>query len=437
MSKRIHIKQGRVIDPASNTDKITDLFIDHGKIVGIGSLGGTSRPYPDFTADLTIDATGLIVSPGFIDLSCRLREPGQTHKGDIKSETTAAAASGFTRICCPPDTTPPVDTAAIATMINEKAAAAGFCKVSLLGAMTKGLEGKQLSEMHALKEAGCIGVSNAWHSFADNQTLRKCLEYASTFDLIYFSNPLDKSLANNGCAHEGAIATRLGLPSIPALAEVVALSRDILLAEQVGIHIHFCQLSSAKAVKLVADAQRSGLPVTADVSAHQLMFTDECLDNYQSLYHLRPPLRSPEDLDGLKTGIKNNTITAICSDHQPHEPAAKMAPFPATEPGISALETLLPLALNLVSVGQLSLMALIEKLSLAPAKILGVDEGKICLNGSADLCIFNPDKQWTLEADSMLSKGKNSPLLNQTLTGQVQYTLVDGELSFSKNEPGS
>lgn len=424
MNQRIHIKQGRVLDPASNTDKITDLFIEQGKIIAIGKAS------PGFQADQTIDATGLVVAPGFIDLSCHLREPGQTQKGDIESETAAAAAAGVTRVCCPPDTSPAIDSAAVATLIQDKVAAAGFCKVSLVGAITQGLEGKQLSEMHALKEAGCIGVSNGWQSFADNQTLRRCLEYARTFDLVYFSKPLDSSLADNGCAHEGAVATRLGLPVVPTVAETIAVSRDLLLAEHIGIRTHFGQLSSARAVKLVADAQRAGLPVTADVSAHQLHFTDACLDGYESLYHLRPPLRSFADLDGLKTGVKNGTIAALCSDHQPHEPAAKTAPFPTTEPGISALETLLPLALKLVTEGKLSLMELIEKLSLAPAKILGVDEGKICLDGAADLCIFNPEAQWTLSADNMVSKGKNSPLLGQTLRGRVQYTLVDGKVCF-------
>ena len=424
MNKQIQINQGRIIDPASSTDKVTDLFIADGKIAGIDQAPS------GFNADEIIDASGLVVSPGFIDLSFHLREPGRTQKGDIESETMAAVASGITRVCCPPDTLPPIDSAGVATLIQEKISAQELCKVSLVGALTRGLEGKQLSEMHGLKEAGCVGVSNAWHDMADNQTLRKCLEYASTFDLIYFSTPLDSSLSAKGCAHEGTIATRLGLPTIPTLAETVALCRDILLAEQIGIHTHFCQLSSGKAVQLVEAAQANNLPVSCDVSAHQLNFTDECLNNFQSLFHLLPPLRSFEDKNELIRGIRDNNGFSICSDHQPHEPAAKMAPFPATEPGISALETLLPLSLNLVTENHLTLMTLVESLSYTPAKTLNLDEGRIAVDGPADLCIFDPEKEWQLTSETMLSKGKNNPLLGQNLKGQVQYTLVDGKVCF-------
>ncbi|MBI5450486.1 MAG: dihydroorotase [Gammaproteobacteria bacterium] len=420
---RIRISHGRIIDPASGVDSIQDLYIAAGCIVALG------RAPAGFSADRTLDAQGLIVCPGLIDLRAQLREPGEEHKATIASETRAAAQSGITTLCCPPATTPVVDTPAVVNLIRNRARQIGLAKVLPLGALTRGLDGQQLTEMRALKEAGCPGVSNDLRPLANLLVLRRAMEYAATHDLTLFLQPEDAALANSGCVHEGPVATRLGLPGIPAMAETTALASMLALAEQTGARCHFQLLTTERAVQMIAEAQAQGLPVTADVSAYHLQLTDLDVLDFDSLCHVRPPLRSQRDRDALRNGLGSHVLAAICSDHQPHEADAKLAPFVETAPGISGLETLLPLALKLVDQNILSLSAAIATITTHPAQILRLQDGGTLSPGQpADVCIFDPLHYWTLDPHHMHSRGHNTPFLDWELKGRVVYTLLDGVL---------
>lgn len=422
MSARISIVGGRLIDPANGIDGQTDLHIADGRVVGIGSA-------PDgFEADRTLAADGLIVCPGLIDLRAKLREPGQEHKGTIASESRAAAAGGITTLCCPPDTSPVVDTPAVARMIQDRAAAAGYARVVPQGALTQGLDGQHLSEMAALLEAGCRGVSNARRPMASLLVMRRALEYAASFDMTVFIHPEVYELANGGCAHEGAVASRLGLPGVPAAAETVAVAGLLELIALVGVRAHFCLISTARGAQLIARARHDGLKVTADVSAHHLHLSELDVLDFDDRCHLQPPLRTLRDRDGLRQWLGQDGIDAICSDHQPHEGDAKLAPFPSTAAGLSGLETLLPLSLRLVDEGALSLSDMIARLTHRPAHILGVEAGRLDKGALADVCIFDPEAMWTVDAGSLLSKGHYTPFMGWEMKGRVAYTLLGGRV---------
>jgi dihydroorotase len=409
---RLWIRNGRVIDPAHKVDGVQDLWIADGRIAAL-------RTAPDkFHADRTIDAGGWVICPGLIDLSARLREPGEEHKATISSETAAAASGGITTLVCPPDTDPVIDTPAVANLIQQRAQAAGKARVLTLGAMTQALEGNQLSEMGALKAAGCIGISNARRPVANTLVMRRAMEYAATHDLTVFLQAEDTSLSNHGCVHEGQVGSRLGLPGIPEAAETVAVARDLALVQQTGVRAHFCRLSTAQAVRMVARAQYDGLPVSADVSAHHLHLTEIDIGDFDSQCHVLPPLRTQRDRDGLRAGLAKGTLQAICSDHQPHEADAKLAPFAATAPGISALESLLPLSLRLVEDGVMSLADVIARLSYQPARLLGINSGTLSVDTAADVCLFNPDEAWELIPEQMQSRGRKIVFEREHLKGR-------------------
>lgn len=418
------IRNGRIIDPANEIDIHADLYIDDGHIQAIGEVPA------GFEAKEIIDASGLIVCPGLVDLKARLREPGQEHKGTIASETKAAASGGITTLCCPPDTSPVIDTPAVADQIQQLAAEAGMARVLPTGALTRGLGGEQLSEMQSLKEAGCVVMSNGPRAIISTLIQRRSLEYASTMGLTVMITAEDPWLAGDGCVHEGAVSTRLGLPGIPECAEVIAVDRDLLLVEKTGARAHFSQLSTARAIELVARARERGLPVTADAAIHHLYLTDIDVADFNSLCHLRPPLRSQRDRDAIRSALANGTISAICSDHQPHDVDAKLAPFAATEPGASGVETLLPLTLRLVDEQLLSLAAALACLTYKPASILGIEAGTLAPGTKADVCIFDPEQYWTVSETTLQSRGKNSPFLGWELKGKVRYTLLDGRLVY-------
>ncbi len=424
---RLHIKNGRVVDPGNNIDRVADVFIAAGRIVALDQA-------PDgFAAERVIDAGGLIVAPGLVDLAARLREPGQEHKATIASETRAAASAGITTLCLPPDTEPVIDTPAVVELVHLRAAQAGYARVVTLGALTRLLTGEQISAMAALKAAGCIGVSNGRRPVTNLLNLRHAMEYALTHDLTVFLHPDEPSLSNNGCVHEGAISTRLGLPGIPQAAETAAVARDLALIEQVGVRAHFCRLSTARAVQMIGRAQFDGLPVSADVSAHQLFLTDMDVMGFNSQCHVLPPLRTPRDRDGLRDGVVHGIISAVCSDHQPHELDAKLAPFIDTEPGISSLETLLPLSLRLVETGVLTLSQAVSRLTHGPAKILGIEAGTLAVDASADVCLFDPACIWRIEPRQLHSRGHNTPFAGWEFKGKTVMTLFEGRVVFEKD----
>ncbi len=421
---RISIDQGRVLDPANNIDELTNLYIADGMITAIG------EPPAGFTPDRSIDALGKLVIPGMVDLAARLREPGQEKKATVASETQAAAAAGITTLCCPPDTDPPIDTPAGIGLMKRLAAASGKARVRPLGALTAGLGGVQLSELAALKEAGCVGVTNALRPFASTLVMRRALEYAATHDLTVFLHPLDHALTDSGCAHEGAVASRLGLPAIPQAAETAAIGQIMALVEETGARVHFCRLSTARAVSMIGRARYDGAPISADVCAHQLFLTEMDIGDFNSLCHVMPPLRTQRDREGLRQGVASGTVGAICSDHQPHEVDAKLAPFPTTEPGISALETLLPLTLRLVEEGTLALLDAIARVTSQPAQILNIDAGTLGIKRPADVCVVDPEAVWELDHRTMLSHGKNTPFIGWEFSGRVTHTLLGGEVVY-------
>jgi dihydroorotase len=418
----IVIRGGRVIDSIQKIDGVADVLIQHGKITQISK----KIEAPNTQA---VDASGLVVCAGFVDLSAHMREPGFEHKGAILSEAKAAAAGGVTTLCCPPDTDPIIDTPAVARLIQDKARIAGFARVLPIGAMTVGLKGTYLSEMASLAEAGCVAVAHTYNARVDNLVLRRCFEYAATFDIPVLLTPNDAVLSANGCCNESFIGTRLGLQTIPESAETIALARDLILIEQTGVRAHVGRISCARSVAMIRDAQKRGLAVTADVAAHQLLFNDQMIDGYNSLFHVLPPLRSEKDRLALMEGVVDGTISAICSDHQPHEIAAKMAPFGETSPGIAGVQSLLPLALHLVHEKRMPLADLLARLTSGPAHALHITAGTLAIGGDADICIFNPDTTWQLNESNSYSTGVN--LLSQlTLRGLVKHTLIGGRLIF-------
>lgn len=420
----ILIQNGRVMDPANQRDEITDLYIVNNKIAAIGQMP------QDFRAGKTIDANNLWVLPGLVDLAAHLREPGQTHKADIASETRAASSAGITTICVPPDTLPVIDEPAVVELIHRKAKQSAQAKVITLGALTAGLKGDHLSEMVTLKNAGCVGVSNARKPLTNSLVLRRAFEYAATHDITVHIEANDNWLGT-GCAHEGAVATRLGLPPISPAAETSAIAHHLEIMGESGVRVHFGRLSCARSIDMINHARDRGLKVSADVAAHQLYLTEQDIAGFNSNCHVLPPLRTQRDMEALRLGIKNNIITAICSDHQPHDRDAKLAPFPSSEAGMSTLETLFPLVLKLVNEGHIDLVTAITNLTCGPATILGIEAGTLGIGKAADICILNPEAEWTFNVNEMHSRGRNTAFGGWHFTGKVVHTLVDGKLVYS------
>ncbi|HEY5790454.1 MAG TPA: dihydroorotase, partial [Gammaproteobacteria bacterium] len=364
-----------------------------------------------------------------------LREPGLEHKASIATEARAAARGGITTLCCPPDTEPVIDTPAVAELVTHRAATVGKVRIRPLGALTQGLGGERISEMAALKAAGCVAMTNALQAIRDTQLLRHALAYAATFDLPVVLCADDPWLHGSGCIHEGEVSTRLGLTGIPGIAESVAVARDLALVAHTGVRAHFGRLSTAAAVAMVARARADGLPVTADVSAHHLHLTELDLSDYDSNCHVLPPLRSQRDRAALRAALADGTLDAVCSDHQPHEAEAKLAPLPATAPGVSGLETLLPLTLRLVEEGVLDLPRALARLTCGPAAALGLDAGTLAPGSHADVCIFDPEQPWRLTAATLRSSGHNTPFLGWEFRARVTHTLLGGRLVHSPEAP--
>ncbi len=422
---KIAILDGHLIDPANDIDEITNLYIAHGQIIARGT------PPDGFLAQQTIDASGKLVIPGLVDLCARVGEPGFEHKADIPSETAAAVNGGVTTLCIPPDTRPPIDSPADIEFIEQRQAETGLAKIVSLAALTRDLAGEQLTDMASLKEAGCVGVTQAYAPFSNTNVLRRALEYAAGLDLTVHICPQDFALSQGGCAHEGPISTRLGLPAIPEAAETAAIGFYLPLIEQVGVRTHFGRLSTARGMNMIRRARYDNLQVSADVCIHQLFLTEIDISDFNALCHTRPPLRSQRDLEALRKGLTEDGIQAICSDHHPHDQDAKLAPFPATEPGISSIETFLPLTLRLVEDGIITLRRAVELISLEPARILGLESGSLGIGDTADLTLIDPQKEWQCQPERMLSRGKNSPFTGWAFKGKVETTLVNGKICHS------
>ena len=417
----LKITNGRIIDPANDIDQISDLFIEHEYIAGIGA------PPKHFRSEQTIDASGKIVCPGFVDLSAQISQ------GDIVVEKKAVASSGVTAICCPPDTKPVIDTPAMAELIIQNFATGQPINIHPLGALTQGLAGETLSEMDTLKSAGCVGMSNAYQPISNTEVLRRSLEYAKTCDTTVHLFCEDPYLANHGVAHEGAISMRLGLPSIPAVAESIAVNRALLLVELTGAKVHFCRLSSASSIQLVTEAKQKKLPISADVSIAHLHLTEFDIAMFDANCHVRPPFRTERDRDALRNGLFDGTIDAICSDHQPLDNNEKLAPFSATKSGASTLEMLLPLTLELTRKHSFTISQAIAALSFRPAKIAGLEAGTLSAGSKADICLFDPEQAWVVDREKLLSNGKNTPFATWEMIGKVTMTMLAGNIIYRNN----
>ena len=415
----LHIKNGRVIDPASGLDAVGDVYIADGKISD--SL---------VKADKTIDAKGLVVAPGFIDLAVRLREPGGEYKATLESEMDAAVAGGVTSLACPPDTDPPLDEPGLVDMLRRRAKALARARVYPIGALTLKLEGEMLTEMSLLAEAGCVAFSQANVPLVDNQVLWRALQYASTFGFPVWLHAEDASLARGGVAHDGEVATRLGLPGIPAFAETIAISTFLELVRATRARVHLCRLSTAGGVELVRAAKREGLPVSCDVGIHHVHLSDMDLGYFDSNCRLVPPLRSQRDRDALARALAEGVIDCVCSDHTPVDEDGKHLPFAEAEPGATGLELLLPLTLKWGAAAKLPLAATLARISSDPARILGVASGRLAPGAPGDVAVFDPAATLRIVPEALKSQGKNSPYLGHELAGRVRYTVVAGNVVY-------
>ena len=416
---RLHIKSGRVVDPASGRDAVGDVYVADGKIAE-----EFSRP------DRVIDAKGLVVAPGFIDLSARLREPGYEYKATLESEMDAAVAGGVTALACPPDTDPPLDEPGLVDMLRRRAKALSRARVYPLGALTVKLRGEALTEMAELGEAGCVAFSHGNVPLRDTQLLWRALQYAATFGYPVWLRAEDAWLAKDGVSHDGEVSTRLGLAGIPSFAETIALGAILELVRATRARVHVCRLSTAGAVEMMRRAKQEGLPVSCDVAIHHLHLCDMDLGYFDSHCRLEPPLRSQRDRDALARGLAEGAVDCLCSDHTPVDEDGKHVPFAEAEPGATGLELLLPLALKWGAAHKLPLAVTLARITSDPARILGVGAGRIASGAPADLALFDPGAAVRVAAESLKSQGKNTPFLGYELAGRVRYTVVAGNVVY-------
>jgi len=419
---KIEITNGRIVDPRHAVDREGSLFLADGKVAALGEAPSGWR------ADRTIDARGLVVCPGLIDASARLREPGLEYKATLESEMAAAVAGGVTSLACPPDTDPPLDEPGLVEMLKHRARSLHGAHVYPIGALTVGLKGDTITEMGELAEAGCIAFSHADAALADTQVLLRALQYAATFGHSVWLRPQDVALARGGFAHDGEVATRLGLASIPSFAETVALDTIFELVRATGVRVHLARLSTHEGVARVRAAKKAGLPVTCDVAIHHVHLCDVDIGWFNAHCHLVPPLRGTRDRAALRAGLADGTIDLICSDHTPVDDDAKQLPFAESEPGATGLELLLPLTLKWAQEERLPLAEALGRITSAPARILGLEAGHLGRGADADVCVFDAQAHWRVEASALRSQGKNTPFLGLELPGRVRYTLVGGEV---------
>ncbi|MDD2334997.1 MAG: dihydroorotase [Geobacteraceae bacterium] len=416
------IKGGRVVDPAQQIDEKLDIRIEDGTIKELGKKLAAGKSCQ------VIEANGLVVTPGLIDMHVHLRDPGLEYKEDIVTGTRAAAAGGFTSVACMPNTNPANDNKAVTTYIIAKAKAEGFVNVFPVGSITQGSKGEKLAEMGDLKEAGCVAVSDDGRPLANPELMRRALEYAKGMEITLISHAEDLELSGDGLMNDGFTATELGLKGIPWVAEDAATARDVYLAEFSNSPIHIAHVSTKGAVQIIRDAKARGVSVTCETAPHYFTLTEDAVRGYNTNAKMNPPLRTEEDVAAIKAGLADGTIDAIATDHAPHHSDEKDVEFALASNGIIGLETALPLSLTLVQEKVLDLNALVDKLSRNPARILGISRGTLEPGAVADITIIDPDREWTVTADSLASKSKNSPFLGTTMKGQAVVTIVGGEI---------
>ena len=419
---KIEISNGRIIDPRQGIDRNASLYVAAGKIAALGDAPA------GWHANRVIDASGLVVCPGLIDASARLREPGFEYKATLESEVAAAVAGGITRLACPPDTDPPLDEPGLVEMLKHRARVLNLAHVYPVGALTVGLKGDTITEMGELADAGCIAFSHGDAALADTQVMLRALQYAATFGYRVWLRPQDVHLARGGVAHDGEVATRLGLPAIPGFAETIALETIFELVRATGVQVHLARLSTHDGVGRVRAAKKSGLPVTCDVAIHHVHLCDVDVGWFNAHCHLVPPLRGVRDRAALRAGLADGTIDLICSDHTPVDDDAKQLPFAESEPGATGLELLLPLTLKWAHEAKLPLPAALARITTEPARVLGLDAGHLGVGADADVCVFDPDWRWVVEPAALKSQGKNTPFLGVELAGKARYTLVGGQV---------
>ncbi|MDO9054890.1 MAG: dihydroorotase [Gallionella sp.] len=420
----IHIRNGRLIDPKNRIDAQQDVYIAERRIVAIGQAP------QDFIAGQVIDASGLIVMPGLVDVAARLREPGYEYRATLESEMNAAVAGGVTSLACPPDTDPPLDEPGLVEMLKRRARVLNQARVFPIGALTYGLKGQELTEMIELTDAGCKAFSQADAPLTDTRVLMRAMQYAATFGYRVWLRPQDSFLAKNGVAHDGEVATRLGLPPIPVVAETIALTTALQLARETGVMLHICRISSAAGVELLRAAKREGLQVTCDVSMNHVHLTEMDIGYFDANCHLMPPLRSQRDRDGLLAGLLDGTIDAICSNHSPVDDDAKQLPFADAEAGATGLELLLPLVLKWAEQESVPLLDALARITISPAQLLGQKMGHLSVGAHADICIFDPQTNWRVTPAALKSQGKNTPFNGYEMQGRVRYTLLDGQMVY-------
>ncbi|NOR73395.1 MAG: amidohydrolase family protein [Mariprofundaceae bacterium] len=422
MSSTLLIKNGHIIDPANGIDKKADLWIEDGKIIAVGKHSGK--------ADQSIDAAGKIVCPGLIDMHVHLREPGQEWKEDIESGSRAAVAGGVTSMCCMPNTGPHIDHAGIARQIIERASQVGLCSVHPIGAVTKNLDGKELTEMRELARSGCVAFSDdglpIWHA----GVMRKALEYSSSFGYMVIQHAEELTLTEGGCMNEGWISTQLGVTGMPVEGEDSMIARDIMLTRRADARYHVAHISSKRGVQMVRDARAEGLKVTTEAAPHHFALTEEEMLGFNVDAKMSPPLRTEEDRLAVIEGLRDGTIEVIATDHAPHHEDDKRCGLSCAAFGIVGLETMLPVSLDLVRNGVLSLSEMIAKMTSNPARLLQLDSGTLNTGSEADVTIFDPEATWIVDRETLLSKGKNTPWHGKQMTGQVTHTIKAGRIVF-------
>lgn len=418
------ITGGRVIDPSQHCDTVCDLLISNGVVEAIGQ----NLKAPEGTR--VVDATGKCVVPGLIDMHVHLRDPGYEYKEDIVSGTKAAVAGGFTSLCCMPNTKPVTDNKTVVRYIIEKAQTEGFCNVFPVGNITQGMQGDRLAEMGELKESGCVAVSDDGRPVANTEIMRRAMEYAAGIGIMVISHAEELSLVGEGTMNEGYTSTELGLKGIPRASEDIATAREVLLAEYTKTPIHIAHVSTAGAVRIIRAAKQRGVQVTCETAPHYFTLTDDAVRGYNTNAKMNPPLREAEDLIAIKEGLVDGTIDCIATDHAPHHIDEKDVEFNEAMNGIIGLETSLPLSLQLVREGLLTLPQLIEKMTCAPARILNLNRGTLRVGAIADVTVIDLDKTWVVDADALASKSKNSPWLGETMTGAAALTVRAGTVVY-------